>query len=241
MTPDFEAGFVILVDKPYGWTSFDVVNYIKHRTKRITGNKKLKVGHAGTLDPLATGLVMVCTGKKTKEIDQIQAETKVYTGTIFLGATTPSYDLETPVSSRVPLENITEAKLLQTAYSFIGDQQQIPPSYSAKKINGQPVYKKARKGIKVELKPSSVTIHGFELTRINLPQVDFKITCSKGTYIRSIAYDFGQKLGCGGFLAALRRTQSGNFRVSEAYRMGDLKIMLDKPPLERVPSPAIRN
>lgn len=231
MKLDFEAGEVILVDKPYGWTSFDVVNFVKHRTKRITGNKKLKVGHAGTLDPLATGLVMVCTGKKTKEIDQIQAETKVYTGTIYLGATTPSYDLETPVSPRKSIADITEEQLYDAAKAFVGEHVQIPPSYSAKKINGQAAYKKARKGIKVEMRPNYVRIDEFVLTRISLPQVEFRISCSKGTYIRSIAFDFGQKLGCGGFLAALRRTQSGNFRVSDAYGMGDLKIMLDKPPL----------
>ncbi len=229
--PDYEAGQIILVDKPYGWTSFQVVNFIKWRLKKITGNKKIKIGHAGTLDPLATGLVMVCTGKKTKEIDQIQAETKIYEGTIFLGATTPSYDLETKVSERTLLEDITAEKLLETATTFLGEQTQIPPHFSAKKINGQPAYKKAHKGIKVEMRPNHVTIHGFELTRIALPQVDFRIICSKGTYIRSIAYDFGQKLGCGGFLAALRRTQSGEFKVSEAYRMGNLKIMLDNPPI----------
>lgn len=229
MEHDFEAGTVLLVDKPYGWTSFDVVNYIRWRCKRITGNKKLKVGHAGTLDPLATGLVMVCTGKKTKEIDLIQAETKVYTGTIFLGATTPSYDLETPVSDRVPV-NFTKEELLETAATFLGEQAQIPPVFSAKKVDGKRAYEKARKGIKVDLQPNFIEIHGFELTRIDLPTIDFKITCSKGTYIRSIAYDFGEKLGCGGFLAALRRVQSGEYRVANAYKMGDLKIMLDKPP-----------
>ncbi|MES2628573.1 MAG: tRNA pseudouridine(55) synthase TruB [Bacteroidota bacterium] len=229
MLPDFEAGTVLLIDKPYGWTSFDVVNWVRWRTKRITGNKKLKVGHAGTLDPLATGLVMVCTGKMTKEIDQIQAGTKVYTGTIFLGATTPSYDMETRVSGRVPVAHLTEEMLLAAAQKLTGDIEQIPPHFSAKKINGQPAYKKAHKGIKVEMRPNAVTVYGFELTRIDLPQVEFRITCSKGTYIRSLAHDFGKELGCGGFLAALRRTESGNFRVSEAYKMGDLKIMLDKP------------
>ncbi len=232
---DFEAGEVILVDKPYGWTSFDVVNYIKHRVKRITGNKKLKVGHAGTLDPLATGLVMVCTGKMTKSIDQLQAQTKVYTGTIFLGATTRSYDLETPVSKRVDVSGITKNKLLEVAHSFLGEQEQFPPVFSAKKIDGRAAYKSARQGIKVEMRPNMVTINSFELTRIALPQVDFKISCSKGTYIRSIAYDFGERLGCGGLLAALRREKSGEYAVANAYKMGDLKIMLDKPPLERLP------
>ncbi len=228
---DFEAGEVILVDKPYGWTSFDVVNYIKWRTKRITGNKKLKVGHAGTLDPLATGLVMVCTGKMTKQIDGIQAQTKTYTGTIFLGATTPSYDLETPVSVRTSVAHFRKEQLLKTAATFLGEQQQYPPAFSAKKIDGQRAYEKARKGIKQEMRPNTITIEAFELTRIDLPQVDFKIVCSKGTYIRSIAFDFGEKLGCGGFLAALRRTQSGDYAVSNALKMADLKIMLDKPPL----------
>lgn len=230
MNYDFEAGEVILVDKPYGWTSFDVVNYIKWRTKRITGNKKLKVGHAGTLDPLATGLVMVCTGKMTKQIDQIQAQTKIYTGTIFLGATTPSYDLETPVSARKEVADITREQLLETAASFLGEQGQYPPVFSAKKINGKRAYENARLGIQQEMRPNFVTIYGFELTRIALPQIDFKITCSKGTYIRSIAFDFGQKLGCGGLLAALRRTQSGDYVVSNALKMADLKIMLDKAP-----------
>ena len=230
MNYNFEAGEVILVDKPYGWTSFDVVNYIRWRTKRITGNKKLKVGHAGTLDPLATGLVMVCTGKMTKQVDLLQAQTKTYTGTIFLGATTPSYDLETPVSERYDVSAFSVEQLLDTAASFIGEQEQYPPAFSAKKIDGKRAYEKARLGIKQEMRPNIITIDAFELTRISLPQVDFKIVCSKGTYIRSIASDFGKKLGCGGFLAALRRTQSGEYSIANALKLADLKIMLDKAP-----------
>jgi tRNA pseudouridine55 synthase len=227
MRPDYEAGEVILVDKPYGWTSFDVVNFIRHRTKRITGNKKLKVGHAGTLDPLATGLVLVCTGKMTKSIDQIQATVKTYKGTIFLGATTPSYDLETPVGPRTDVSHLSEKEILGCAATFLGMQHQVPPQHSAKKIDGQRAYTSARKGIKKEMTANEIEISRFDITRIDLPQVDFEIVCSKGTYIRSIAFDFGQKLGCGGFLAALRRTQSGEFSVANAHGMRELKIILD--------------
>ncbi len=228
MNFDFEAGEVILVDKPYGWTSFDVVNFIKHRTKRITGNKKLKVGHAGTLDPLATGLLLVCTGKMTKQIDKLQAAVKGYKGTIYLGGTTPSYDLESKVSLDKSQVERPAAEVAAIAQTFLGEQQQVPPIFSAKKIDGKRAYEAARKGEKRIMQANSVSIYKFDIARYSWPQVEFDIVCSKGTYIRSIAFDMGEKLACGGFLAALRRTQIGDYYVKDALKMSDLKIMLDK-------------
>ncbi|HEX4887498.1 MAG TPA: tRNA pseudouridine(55) synthase TruB [Luteibaculaceae bacterium] len=226
----FEAGELLLVDKPYGWTSFDVVNYIKHRVKRITGNKKLKVGHAGTLDPLATGLVMVCTGKMTKSIDQLQAERKIYTGSILLGAESASYDLESKVvRNHAPLPSETE--LDQARQRLIGEIEQVPPVFSAKKVDGKRAYENARKGIQQVLKANSIVIYDFRFTRIDIPYLDFELVCSKGTYVRSVAHDLGSLLGCGGVLTALRRVQSGDHHVRNALKMSELKIILDKPTL----------
>ncbi|HIY75048.1 MAG TPA: tRNA pseudouridine(55) synthase TruB [Candidatus Sphingobacterium stercorigallinarum] len=214
----FAEGEVLLIDKPLEWTSFDVVGKLRNSIKPL----KVKVGHAGTLDPLATGLLIVCTGKMTKQIDGFQAEEKEYTGTITLGATTPSYDLETEIDAHFPTEHITPEKIHAAAQSFIGLQQQYPPAHSAIKIGGERVYEKARRGETVELKARTVEIRGFDITAIEMPVVHFKITCSKGTYIRSIAHDIGQVLKSGAHLSSLRRTKSGNFHVNDAWNLQEL-------------------
>lgn len=218
--PDFNfaEGEVLLIDKPYEWTSFDVVNKIRNSLKPL----KLKVGHAGTLDPLATGLLIVCTGKRTKTIDELQAQDKEYTGTITLGATTPSYDLETEPDQFFDISHLTEEQLQEACKSFIGDIGQYPPPHSAIKVQGERLYEKARRGEEIELKLRNVTIFTFELTHIALPEVEFKVTCSKGTYIRSLAHDFGKILGAGSHLSKLRRTRSGDFHVNDAYDLLDL-------------------
>lgn len=183
---------------------------------------KLKVGHAGTLDPLATGLLIVCTGKLTKQIDTFQAEEKEYTGTMVLGATTPSYDLETEIDQRYVLDNISEQKILENCTQFLGEIDQFPPAHSAIKINGERLYEKARRGEEVERKSRKVTIREFEITRIELPEVDFRVVCSKGTYIRSLVHDFGAALGNGAHLSKLTRTRSGNFHLKNAYEVMEL-------------------
>jgi tRNA pseudouridine55 synthase len=216
MQNDFEEGKIILIDKPYKWTSFDVVNKIKWQLVHRLGFKKVKIGHAGTLDPLATGLLLICTGKFTKRIEEFQAKEKEYTGTFVLGATTPCFDLEKSIDGHFPIEHITDVKILETAYSFIGEQQQIPPVFSAVKIDGKRAYEYARKNEDVEIKSKTITISEFQITRIEMPEVDFRIVCSKGTYIRSIARDFGQKLESGAYLSALRRTRIGEFRIEDA-------------------------
>ncbi len=215
---DFAAGEVLLVDKPLGWTSFDVVNKIRYAIRPA----KTKVGHAGTLDPLATGLLILCTGKFTKKIDQYQAEEKEYTGTITLGATTPSYDLETEINARYDLDGITDEAIRAAAASFVGEIEQLPPAHSAIKQQGERVYEKARRGETVTLAPRPVTITEFEILGIQLPEVSFRVRCSKGTYIRSLAHDLGEKLGCGGHLSALRRTGSGSFRAADAWQVDEL-------------------
>jgi tRNA pseudouridine55 synthase len=212
----FKEGEVLLIDKPYHWTSFQAVGKLKWGIKRFTGEKKIKIGHAGTLDPLATGLLIICTGKKTKSIDTIQAQPKVYSGTIFLGATTPCFDLEQAVDFTYPTEHITETAIVEVAKSFIGEQDQVPPAFSANKIDGERAYEKARRGEQVEMRKKRITIYEFEITRIALPEVDFKIKSSKGTYIRSIARDFGLKLKSGGHLTALRREAIGDYKVENA-------------------------
>ena len=178
--------------------------------------KKFKIGHAGTLDPLATGLLIICSGKFTKRITEIQAQTKEYTGTIVLGATTPSYDLETEVTATFPITHLTEALILETTKQFIGEIDQKPPVFSAIKKDGKRLYESARAGIEVEIQARKTTIHEFEITRIQLPEVDFRVTCSKGTYIRSLAYDFGKALHSGAHLSALRRTKIGDFSVEKS-------------------------
>jgi len=213
---DFTNGKVILIDKPLNWTSFQVVNKIRWAIRRKFNLKKIKVGHAGTLDPLATGLLILCTGKMTKKINLYQAESKEYTGTITLGGTTPSFDLETEVNQTFSIDHITEELILDTAQSFKGLIQQKPPIYSAIKKDGVRLYELARKGEQTEIKSREVHIIDFEITKIDLPEVSFRIECSKGTYIRSIADDFGKKLESGAHLSSLRRTKSGNFDLSTA-------------------------
>lgn len=216
---NFIEGEVLLIDKPLEWTSFDVVNKLRYAIKRHLGVKKIKVGHAGTLDPLASGLLIICTGKKTKTINELMGLEKTYTGTITLGATTPSYDLETETNQTYPTNHITKELVEKTAASFLGEQEQLPPIFSAKRIDGKRAYEHARKGEEVKMKTAIVTISDFKITCFENNEVDFEITCSKGTYIRSIAHDFGQKLNSGAHLSALRRTKIGDFEVEDALRV----------------------
>jgi len=215
---DFATGELLLVDKPVGWTSFDVVGKLRNSFKPL----KLKVGHAGTLDPLATGLLIICTGKMTKQIDTFQAEEKEYTGTMILGATTPSYDMETEPDTQFDISHITEEQIKAACQQFTGDIQQYPPAHSAIKIDGERLYEKARRGEEVELRLRSVTISEFEITRIELPEIDFRVVCSKGTYIRSLVHDFGKALNNGAYLSKLRRTRSGNYKVADAWEVMEL-------------------
>jgi tRNA pseudouridine55 synthase len=214
---DFKAGEILLVDKPLKWTSFDVVNKLRYHLKHGLKMKKIKVGHAGTLDPLATGLLVLCSGKMTKQLQTFQGEEKEYTGTFHLGATTPSYDLETEVNETFETAHINEQLLNDTLQQFLGEIQQAPPLFSAKRINGKRAYELARKGEEVEMKKNAVHILEFELTDIRMPEVDFRILCSKGTYIRSIAYDFGKALNSGAHLIKLCRTGSGEFKLKDAH------------------------
>ncbi len=211
-------GTILVFDKPYGCTSFDLVNKVKHLVKREM-NMKVKVGHAGTLDPLATGILIVAVGKATKQIPYLQAEEKEYTGTFRLGATTPSFDLEKEIDEEFDYLHITEEMTHRAAASFTGEIAQIPPQFSAVRIGGKRAFEFARAGEKAEIKPKIVTVLEFEITRFALPDVDFRIVCSKGTYIRSIARDFGEALKSGAHLTALRRTRSGAFRVEEAIQL----------------------
>ena len=215
MTPeDYLEGQILLIDKPLKWSSFQAVNKLKFGLiKELKLPKKFKIGHAGTLDPLASGLLIICTGKFTKRIEELQGQAKEYTGTITVGATTPSYDLETEINERFPTEHITEALIHEKLPQFIGEIDQKPPVFSAIKKDGKRLYESARAGIEVEIKTRKVTVSEFEITRIALPEIDFRIVCSKGTYIRSIAYDFGLALNSGGHLTALRRTKIGNYSV----------------------------
>jgi tRNA pseudouridine55 synthase len=218
----YQKGEVLLVDKPLEWTSFQAVNKLKHSIRKKYNLRKIKIGHAGTLDPLATGLLIICTGKKTKTISEYQGQEKEYTGTIYLGATTPSYDLETEINERFPIDHITEELIHSTAKSFEGEQDQFPPIFSAIKQKGEAIYKKARRGEDVEVKARKITFYEVEITKIHLPNIDFKVRCSKGTYIRSLAFDFGKKLNSGGHLTALRRTKIGDFSVENALSVEDL-------------------
>lgn len=213
---DVKNGQVLLIDKPLNWTSFQVVNKLRWKIRKKFNLKKIKVGHAGTLDPLATGLLIICTGKFTKKIEEYQGQIKEYTGEITLGATTPSYDLETEVNEFFSIEHITEALILKTAKMFEGQIQQKPPIFSAVKKDGVRLYELARKGESAEIKYRTITIKSFEITKINLPKIEFKVVCSKGTYIRSLAFDFGKALSSGAYLSKLRRTKIGNFCVENA-------------------------
>ena len=215
----FINGTCLLVDKPQNWTSFDVVNKIRGSLRHNFGLRKIKVGHAGTLDPMATGLLLVCTGKFTKKLAEFQGLGKEYIGTITLGATTPSYDKETEPDAIFPIDHITEEQIEKARHQFLGEIDQFPPMYSAIKVDGQPLYKKARKGEVIEVKSRPVTIHEFEITDIRLPDIEFRVKCSKGTYIRSLAHDLGAALNSGAHLSALQRTKIGHFKIEDAWNI----------------------
>jgi len=227
-TYDFLAGAVLLVNKPKTWTSFDVVNKIRYALRSRLNVKKIKVGHAGTLDPMATGLLIICTGKATKKLNDFQGLPKAYSGTILLGATTPSYDAETEEDATFPTEHITP-ELLETARKeFLGTIEQIPPIFSAIKVDGVRAYKSARKGKTIEMKSRTVEIMDFKFTRVELPEVDFTVTCSKGTYIRSLAYDLGKALGSGGYLTALHRDLIGDYGGTDVWELDALIAVLNE-------------
>lgn len=213
---DFQNGQILLIDKSLHWTSFQAVNKMKWILKSKLGLKKIKIGHAGTLDPLATGLLLVCTGKFTKRIEELQGQVKEYTGTFRIGSTTPSYDLETEIDQTFPTTHITEDLINETTLQFLGEIDQKPPIFSAIKKDGIRLYEHARSGETVEIAFRKTTIHEFEITRIALPEVDFRVVCSKGTYIRSLAFDFGKSLQSGAHLIALRRTKIGDYDVKDA-------------------------
>lgn len=222
---DFATGEVLLIHKPYTWTSFDVINNIRLFIRHNFGIKKVKIGHAGTLDPLATGLIILCTGKFTKRIEEFQAQEKEYIGTFTLGATTPSFDMEQEIDNTFPVEHITEEAIHTATKTFVGKQQQLPPIYSAVRVEGKRLYKHARKGTgeMVEIKPRDIEIFEFEITKIHFPVVWFRVVCSKGTYIRGLARDFGEALGSGAYMSSLQRTRIGEFPLSEAMTLDDFK------------------
>jgi tRNA pseudouridine55 synthase len=214
---DYLNGQIILIDKPLHWTSFQAVNKMKYALINKAGlPKKFKIGHAGTLDPLASGLLLVCTGKFTKRITELQGQAKEYTGTFYIGATTPSYDLETEIDKTFDISHIDEALIIETVKQFLGEIDQKPPIFSAIKKDGIRLYEHARAGESVEIESRKTTIHEFEITRIALPEVDFRVLCSKGTYIRSLAYDFGKAMNSGSHLTVLRRTKIGDYEVNNA-------------------------
>lgn len=222
MQYDFAAGEILLINKPLGWTSFDVVKKVRNTIR------EKKVGHAGTLDPLATGLLILCTGKFTKRIDEIQGQEKEYTGIIRLGETTPSYDRETEVIETRAIDHLTEESIKEAAKDFVGTIEQVPPIYSAVQIDGKRAYTLARKGKDVELKSRTVTIHAFDITSIDGPEVAFRVVCSKGTYIRSLAHDLGQKLGVGAHLSKLERTRIGEYKLEKALTIEDIVAIRKK-------------
>lgn len=213
---DFLNGQILLIDKPLEWSSFQAVNALKWGIRKKFNLKKIKIGHAGTLDPLATGLLIICTGKFTKKIPELQGQVKEYTGSFTLGGTTPSFDMETEVDQTFPTDHITE-ELIQTATKqFIGEIEQVPPVFSALKKDGKRLYEFAREGIAVEIKSRKIEIYEFEITQIKMPKIHFRVVCSKGTYIRSLAHDFGKSLQSGAYLSELRRTKIGDFNVINA-------------------------
>ncbi len=224
----FLNGEIILIDKPLDWTSFQVVNKIRWLIRSTFGIKKIKVGHAGTLDPLASGLLILCTGKMTKSIEQFMGQEKEYTGTFTLGSTTPSYDLETEIDNTFPTDHITEELLQATLNQFVGTIDQYPPVFSALKKDGKRLYEFAREGIEVEIPARKVNIRSFELTQKAIPKVDFKVICSKGTYIRSLANDYGKALNSGAHLSALRRTRIGEFNIEQAISIEDFEKQIKK-------------
>lgn len=226
LTYNFPEGEVLLFNKPLEWTSFNVVNSIRYLLKHHTGIKKIKVGHAGTLDPLATGLLIICTGKFTKKIDSYQGLEKEYTGSFTLGATTPSFDLETEPDKTFSTDHISEELLKKTAKEFIGEIEQTPPIYSAIKINGKRAYQYARKNQDVKIKSKIVSITEFEITHIEMPLIKFRVVCSKGTYIRSLANDFGIKINSGAHLSSLTRTRIGSFKLEDSLEINTFKETL---------------
>jgi tRNA pseudouridine55 synthase len=233
---DFQAGKVLLIDKPLLWTSFDAVNKLRHAIKHKIGVKKIKVGHAGTLDPMATGLLIICTGKFTPRINEFQDQVKEYTGVFTLGATRPSFDMESEIDQTFDTQHITPTLIEATTQQFIGEQAQFPPIFSAIKVDGKPIYLAARRGEDVEVKARQINILEFEITKIEMPEVYFRVICSKGTYIRSLAHDFGKALNSGAYLASLRRTKIGDFDVKNAQTIEQFLEELREKVIE---SPAI--
>ncbi len=235
MPVNYREGAVIIINKPLGWTSFDVVHKVRNLIKHLPASTsslqptitKLKVGHAGTLDPLATGVLIICTGKETKNADKYQADEKEYTGTFSIGATTPCYDLEKPIDQWFPTDHITDENIYAATQQFLGETEQLPPIFSALKVEGNRAYDLARKGKEAKLEPRKIIISEFEITAIHkeekLIKADFRVVCSKGTYIRSLAFDFGKALNSGAYLENLCRTRSGNFRLENAISMDDFK------------------
>lgn len=223
-----QSGHLFLIDKPLGWSSFQVVNKIRWLLRKNFGLKKIKVGHAGTLDPLATGLLIICCGKKTKEISLYQAQKKGYTGTLILGATTPSYDLETEIEERFPVDHIDSSALQVARKNMEGEIEQAPPVFSALKKDGKRLYDYARAGETVEIPKRKITIHAFSIESQRFPEIDFEVDCSKGTYIRSLAHDFGVSLQSGAHLSALRRTKIGNFDVENALSIDQLTKIIEQ-------------
>jgi tRNA pseudouridine55 synthase len=224
----FEEGKVLLFDKPSYWTSFDLVNKVRIMIQSTFGLRKLKVGHAGTLDPLATGLLIICTGKATKKIDEFRDLDKEYIATFHIGKTTPSYDLETETDNQYPIDHITEMMVKKVLVSFLGEQKQLPPMYSAKLIDGKRAYEYARKGIKKKLEPVTVHFREIELISFKIPEIKVRMVCSKGTYIRSFARDFGAALRSGSHLTALERTAIGSYHVKNAYRIEEFKEFIEQ-------------
>ena len=227
LAQEFLSGKVILIDKPLNWTSFQVVNKLRWKIKKTFNLKKIKVGHAGTLDPLATGLLIICTGKMTKQIDLFQGQEKEYTGTMTLGNTTPSFDMETQVDKSFPTDHITKDLIHETTKNFIGTINQYPPVFSAVKKDGKRLYEFARAGEEVEIKPREITIHEFEIIKVEKKILSFRVVCSKGTYIRSLAHDFGKAMDSGAYLSSLRRTRIGEFHVQDAQSIEDFINELD--------------
>ncbi|MDR0982788.1 MAG: tRNA pseudouridine(55) synthase TruB [Culturomica sp.] len=223
---DFLKGALMLVDKHYGWTSFDVVNKIRLSLRHRY--PKLKVGHAGTLDPLATGLVIVCTGKWTKRIDEYMGKMKEYVAELNFGATTPSFDMETAVNKEYPYLHVDKLLLSEVIQKFTGNIEQVPPSFSAIKVNGQRAYRKARQGVELAMEPRKIYVSDIEITNLQLPKAELRINCSKGTYIRSLANDIGQACGSGAYLSALRRTAIGEFQIKNALNLEKLVVLLQQ-------------
>ena len=222
---NFKEGYVLVADKPLGWTSTDAVRKVKFMLRR-NGLKDLKVGHAGTLDPLASGVLLICLGKATKVVETLQSEEKEYIAGIMLGATTPSFDMEHPVDATYPWKHITRDDIEKALISLSGERLQMPPLYSAKKIDGQRAYEYAREGEEVKMRAAMITIYSMELLECNLPSITVRVTCSKGTYIRSLAREIGEVLHSGAYLTSLRRTRSGGFRVEDAYTMDEITAIL---------------